>query len=533
LQLDQPTVLRDKASQRWQAFPSAPSANVTAVSTSDDSANPSPTNRHENSKIVPNASKDTVQQSKPTIGTPNTQDNNNNGNLVSERTLSLLTPPTPSDRTERFRGTSYAEPQILSQSQQPVRRGLYQGELEPHGVRGQQAPVVAPATTPTLPDGMPGLRSFERTRKFHANNATHRNRHSASYSEATREDRPQGERNEESHLQFSPTTGQVLSSSPAAIPVAIVEESEDCSTDSDTELQKLKDAFLADVRAPSPLEFQRSQELQSSSRQASQFSSQEPQSQTPTQPATASPVTGPPEALSLHTAEVDILNTQAMKSVQEQDYNRALGIFTEVLDIHRQQNGLSHATVASAYHNLGTVHARRAGTFPDNSLSQQNSRQEALNCFQAAARTARDALGPNHPNVAVSLVRIGFLLLQSKEYQSAVITFREALRVRIAHYGATHGLVANLYNNLGVCEMHLEKFPVGLEYLESALQIQRNAVDAGMPPEHRQATHLELADTLFNIGGLCLEWIRRQGPDVRRATEAEHAFEEALKVQVS
>ena len=34
---------------------------------------------------------------------------------------------------------------------------------------------------------------------------------------------------------------------------------------------------------------------------------------------------------------------------------------------------------------------------------------------------------------------------------------------------------------------------------------------------------MELADTLFNIGGLALEWIRRQGPDTRHAEDAEAA----------
>jgi hypothetical protein len=42
---------------------------------------------------------------------------------------------------------------------------------------------------------------------------------------------------------------------------------------------------------------------------------------------------------------------------------------------------------------------------------------------------------------------------------------------------------------------------------------------------------LELADTLFNIGGLCLEWIRQKGPDLRRAVDAEEAFAEALEVR--
>jgi tetratricopeptide (TPR) repeat protein len=42
---------------------------------------------------------------------------------------------------------------------------------------------------------------------------------------------------------------------------------------------------------------------------------------------------------------------------------------------------------------------------------------------------------------------------------------------------------------------------------------------------------LELADTLCNIGGLCLEWIRQQGPHSQHATDAESSFAEALHIR--
>jgi Tetratricopeptide repeat len=83
------------------------------------------------------------------------------------------------------------------------------------------------------------------------------------------------------------------------------------------------------------------------------------------------------------------------------------------------------------------------------------------------------------------------------------------------------------------------EFEQGLYHLEQALEIQRHLVNKtgrGSPKhqgnESAVAAHqLELADTLFNIGGLCLEWMRRQGPDARRADEAEAAFLECLQLR--
>jgi tetratricopeptide (TPR) repeat protein len=240
--------------------------------------------------------------------------------------------------------------------------------------------------------------------------------------------------------------------------------------------------------------------------------------------------------------KIDEMNQKALSLVKREEYEDAIALFHKVLELSIQTYGVVHASTAAAYHNLGTVHAKRAHKFatvmPD-SLQQRHCRKLALENFQAAARTARDALHPNHPNVAVSLVRVGFLLLQSRQYSNAITTFQEALRIRLAAFGPSHGLVANLYNNLGVCSMHMGKFEEGQTYLENALLIQRDIVNQDQQqPLHSNSNNqarvvhqLELADTLFNVGGLCLEWIRRQGPDARRAKQAEDAFAEALEIR--
>jgi len=229
-------------------------------------------------------------------------------------------------------------------------------------------------------------------------------------------------------------------------------------------------------------------------------------------------------------SHVQGIHAMAMEHVVRGEYDMALQAFSEVLRVYLKQHGKAHPLTASAYHNLGTVHTKRAGLLLDHTLHQRHCREQALLCFQAAARSARDSpqLGPDHPNVAVSLVRIGFLLLQSRQYQNAVITFEEALRIRLDHYGPTHGLVANLYNNLGVCCMHLHNFTTGRRYLQQALDIQKELLNR---EDSSETDLLELADTLCNIGGLNLEWIRQQGPDARHALDAESAFLEALELR--
>jgi len=233
--------------------------------------------------------------------------------------------------------------------------------------------------------------------------------------------------------------------------------------------------------------------------------------------------------------DVEALNTAALNHVHNGEYNAALEAFRDVLDRNQSRFGPKHPSIASAYHNIGTVYAKQAAEMTEDSMPQRKCRSEALAAFQSAARSARDSLGSNHPNVAVSLVRIGFLLLQSRQYRNAAVTFQEALRIRIAHFGPTHGLVANLYNNLGVCFMHVQDFAKGQAQLTQALQIQRALVDRDearrVDRDELWVHKLELADTLFNVGGLCLEWIRKQGPDARRTREAQRAFTECVQIR--
>ena len=160
-------------------------------------------------------------------------------------------------------------------------------------------------------------------------------------------------------------------------------------------------------------------------------------------PSKTGKLTKPPDANEMALA--------AQNHVEQGEYDIALVLLGRVLDIYQTQHGPRHPLVASAYHNLGMVHAQRADLLLEGTLQQAHVRQQALECFQRAARTARDSLGKNHPNVAVSLVKIGFLLLQARQFDPALVTFEEALRIRTTHFGSNphHPLIANLHNNIG------------------------------------------------------------------------------------
>ena len=475
------------------------------------------------------------------------------------------------------------------------RRKNYEGESEPDGVRGQEAQVSQPRRSSKSPgdDDLPAIRSFSgSTPPSSSSSLRFVSPESQEHAPPTR----QSSRRRETEDTRSPRL-ELLPVSETSIPEGEEEESTDGESSTDrhpnlrnfapgAKMQSIEEYSPQDVRdvhssldirkfaqgnelsdsasPPTPRMRKLPEHQQMTSKSTSSEDLREmmpdliptpPSSQTTGRSsrssdgnvgsynrsvAVESPSNDTNDANYINSLEkVEAVNAKAVEHVEHGEYDLALAAFEQVLATYKEMHGDSHPLVASTYHNLGMVHSKRAALLLDGTFHQNHCRQQSLECFQAAARTGRDSLGPNHPNVAVSLVRIGFLLLQARQYQNAFVTFKEALRIRLAHYGkdVPHSLVANLYNNLGVCKMHMEQYKEGSTMLKTALEIQRKVLRTKRQEKNVSRTELrncllEIADTLCNLGGLYLEWIRQQGPDPRNTDEAEAAFAEALEVSL-
>lgn len=548
----------------------------------------------------------------------------------------LLVPPTPTDRNPRTfhqRQRMAAQEAAMNDQETPNTlgrrrpRGLYEGEIEPVGTRGMEAPilpgpdgdnvkqklslstfqpsVVTRVVSPTESSVSSGHSHRGNTAPFQSLHGVYGFPPAPSGDEESTEgigisqnrmtSRPprrsaRKARNlqptlpavsERAPLQFSPETGKAVRWTGGDVSTSAVSVdrmwSDAESTTSDDDIARMLPDLLpsmsesstgAPLHSLSPAIVSPDGPSRAAQQAAAVAKSMEPpisiastRSMTPSE-ASQQPL--PPSTRSstppiLHPDELEALNARAMEHVHNGNFDRALTAFTQVLTYHRRLHGPAHPTVASSHHNLGTVHAKRAAVLVDDSAAQRHCRSLALESFQAAARAARDSLGRNHPNVAVSLVRIGFLLLQSRQYSNAIVTFQEALRIRQAAASGPiqpeqdsrevqqekqqqQGLIANLYNNLGVCHMHLGEFQKGRNQLHQALAIQRSVceTDETLPVDLDQTEEddddrwvhlLELADTLFNVGGLNLEWIRRHGPDTRQTEEAVSVLQETCEIR--
>eukprot|EP00563_Minutocellus_polymorphus_P003833 CAMPEP_0181036952 /NCGR_PEP_ID=MMETSP1070-20121207/9141_1 /TAXON_ID=265543 /ORGANISM="Minutocellus polymorphus, Strain NH13" /LENGTH=2032 /DNA_ID=CAMNT_0023114633 /DNA_START=338 /DNA_END=6437 /DNA_ORIENTATION=+ len=239
--------------------------------------------------------------------------------------------------------------------------------------------------------------------------------------------------------------------------------------------------------------------------------------------------------------DLESLNLTAAQHVERGQYERALEAFNMILDSHTARYGEIHPFVASTMHNMAIVHSKNAKSQTD-PRDVEKSNKEALLCFQNAARIARDALGSDHPNVAVSLVRLGGILLGMEQFENALVTFSEALRVRVASLGPDHALCSKIQNNIGVTCLQMKRFADAGEAFHSALKIQRNvysrlSIDCQkgqVRQDFLQRAKLELADTLCNIASLNLDWAETEttNKEVFLLDESISAFAEALDIRL-
>ncbi len=239
------------------------------------------------------------------------------------------------------------------------------------------------------------------------------------------------------------------------------------------------------------------------------------------------------------------LSANASRYMSSGSYSDALNSFQHLLKCQVSALGEANPLVASSYHNIGIVYTKCA-LVAKSIVDEEMCNALALQSFQDAASVARQALGPNHPNVAVSLVRIGLILLQAGHYSEAIVTFQECLRIRQNALGGEHFLVARVFNNLGVAHLHIDDYELSLKEFESACSIHRLALDNILKECNNDTTdvkvcqaELELADSLSNIGSICLDWVEKNGESNHLNKQSDlckkavTAFNEAISLRIN
>ena len=120
------------------------------------------------------------------------------------------------------------------------------------------------------------------------------------------------------------------------------------------------------------------------------------------------------------------------------DPKRAAELFGKALSIYRSSPGNQNLRVAATLNGLAT-----AAVWSDDFALAEHYQREALQIFQAT-------VSRNHPDNAVALATLGYILTQREKYVEAEQVLNEALQIERNVFGADNQRIAAIEGNLGI-----------------------------------------------------------------------------------
>jgi tetratricopeptide (TPR) repeat protein len=183
-------------------------------------------------------------------------------------------------------------------------------------------------------------------------------------------------------------------------------------------------------------------------------------------------------------------------------YVEAEPMHKRALAIKERALGPEHPDVALSLNNLANVYR------------DQGRYAEAEPMHKRALAIKERALGPDHPDVAYSLNNLGLIYLDQGRYAEAEPLYERALAIWERSVGPDHPLVALGLNNLALVYLDQGRYAEAQPICERALAIRERV---------RGPEHPDVADSLTNL--VLVYW--HQG----RHTEAQPVCERALAIR--
>ncbi|WP_096328062.1 serine/threonine-protein kinase [Nannocystis exedens] len=187
------------------------------------------------------------------------------------------------------------------------------------------------------------------------------------------------------------------------------------------------------------------------------------------------------------------------------EFEVADGHYQSALAIRREALGPDHPDVASALNDLG-----------DNDYARGRYAEARANLEQALALRTR-VLGPEHPDISNTETSLGALFYATADYRAARDHYARAVAIRSAALGPDHPRTAGALMNLGNAEIVLGDLDRAYEHYEAARAIQERVLG----PEHP-----ELAYSLTNLGFVLRNFTKQD-----RLAESIRFYERALQIR--
>ena len=172
--------------------------------------------------------------------------------------------------------------------------------------------------------------------------------------------------------------------------------------------------------------------------------------------------------------KAEILNNLGISYNDMGDYGKAIECYKKALEIGKNALGNNHPDIALYYNNLGSSYY-------------------SIGDYKRAIEYHEKALEiNNHPDVTLSYNNLGTAYSRLGDYNKAIEYHKKALEIIKNTFGDNHPDVAVTYNNIGGIYNDLGDYRLAIVFFEKALEIRKNTFGDNHP---------DVAVTYNNIGG--------------------------------
>lgn len=147
--------------------------------------------------------------------------------------------------------------------------------------------------------------------------------------------------------------------------------------------------------------------------------------------------------VSLHVA--DILNNLACVKAMKKDYDKAISLYNQALDLQSSTLGEVDPAVSITLHNIGTMNFRA------------KNYEVALKSYKQVLKMRRTIFTKDHHSIADVLIDIAAIYEKRHDNDRALRLLKESLRIAKVTYEDEHEKVIDIYDKVNLMEQKIHK----------------------------------------------------------------------------
>lgn len=183
-----------------------------------------------------------------------------------------------------------------------------------------------------------------------------------------------------------------------------------------------------------------------------------------------------------HSSVANELNNVAFMRGELGEYEKAVELYHEVLNIQRDIYGAEHYKVGETYNNIASE------------LYMLGKYDESQKYYELSLDICIKSYGKNHSNIGLAYFNLSSIYQKKDDWKKALEYAEQAKDIYVAIYGNNHSKIANVYDRMGSIYDDLRIYDKAEVYILKALKIREEL--------YADKKHIAFGTSYNNLGEL-------------------------------